>query len=96
MMAVVRGVTNGQAGGDGESSALTGTQVMDLGFHYSQAKNRKAAIRMFSGFDLLVKCIQLSSWGRDSRGENTFFSSLMIIFPLLKTPTSQLKSVNKT
>lgn len=66
------GVTSGQAGGEGESSALTGTRAMDLSFHYSQTKNRKAATRMFSGFDLLMKCIQLSSWGRESRGENTF------------------------
>lgn len=72
MIAVVWGVTSGQAGGDGESSALTGTRAMDLGFRYSQAKNRKAETRMFSGFDLLMKCIQLSSWGRDSHGENTF------------------------
>lgn len=71
-MAVVRGVTCGQAGGDGMSAALTGTRVMDSGFHYSHAKHRKAATRMFSGFGLLMKCIQLSSGGRDSWGENAF------------------------
>lgn len=67
-MAVVKGVTSRHAGGGGENMAPSGKGVMDSGFQYFHAKHRKVAIRMFSGFGLLTKYIQLSSEGR----ENTF------------------------
>lgn len=56
-MVVVKDVTSRRAGGGGENMAPSGKEVMDSGFQCSHAKHRKAAIRMFSGFDLLTKCI---------------------------------------